>query len=183
LLFFKESLIFIGINTISPIWFLQVAKELRVQTYSIFNGIFISSHSIAILFQENGETRVSVESFGWKSHSKLVHLCIRLWGIGVVAFFPDLIEASLKHLNFRSFLNKVCGLSLKIILCISITFSIICRLILALSQMLLWVMKVRVLGSVGSLTHHIILEMNTERILRRSIIINNLGCSIVWERL
>jgi hypothetical protein len=44
-------------------------------------------------------------------------------------------------------------------------------------------MKVWVLGSVGSLTHHIILEMNIERILRRPIIIDNLRCSIVRERL
>lgn len=171
------------IYSICSIWLLKVAKELRVQTYGIFNGIFICSHSIAILFQEYGETRISVESFWRKSHSKLIHLCIRLWSIGVVAFFSNLIEASLEHFNFRSFLNKVCGLSLKIVLCISITFSIICRLILALSQMVFWVMKVWVLSPVGSLPHHIILELNIKWILRRSIIVYNLWCSIVWERL
>jgi hypothetical protein len=183
LLFFKESLIFVGIYSICPIWFLKVAKELRVQTYSIFNGIFIGSHSIAILFQEYGETRVSIEPFRWKSHSKLVHLLIRLWCVGVIAFFSNLIETGLEHLHFRSFLDKVSSLSLKIVLCISIAFSIICRLILALSQMLFGVVKVWVLSPVGSLTHHIILEMNTERILRRPIIIDNLRCSIVRERL
>ncbi len=45
--------------------------------------------------------------------------------------------------------------------------------------MVFGVVEVWVLGSVGSLTHHIILEMDSERILRRTIIINKLGSSIV----
>lgn len=97
----------------------------------------------------------------------------------MIPLLPYLIETCLQHLHLRRLLDKVRGLPLQIILGVRVTLSVLSRLILTLSQVVLGVVKIWVLGPVGSLAHHIIFEVDLEGIKRRTVVVNELGSSIV----